>query len=94
MNREQARLNFQNVSTNQRRKAHVELTEAKARLRRVDEELNISPALDYLGKGDWKSALFTLAPLAIDQIKQEQLLTSLATRGLPFVYHLFFTSKK
>lgn len=94
MNREQARQNFQNVSKNMPRKTHVELTEAKARLRQVDAELTISPALDYLSKGNWKSALFTLVPLVIDQIKREDLLTTLATRGLPFVYRTFFTSKK
>ncbi len=94
LDREEARRNFQNVSQGKRRKAHVELAEAKARLRRVDEDLDISPALGYLSRGDWQSALIALAPLALEEIKKEDLLVPLLTRGLPFVYQVFVTPRR
>ena len=94
MNRKQARENFSNVTSGKRRKASVELDEAKARLRRVDEDLDISPSLHYLGKGDLKSSLFALAPVAITQIKQENLLMPLLARALPLVNQLISARKK
>ena len=77
MNRNEARQNFSNVASGKRRKATVDRDEAKARLRRVDGDLDISPSLHYLGKGDLKSSLFALAPVAITRIKQENLLIPL-----------------
>lgn len=94
MNREEARQNFQSVTRGKRRTTHVELEEAKARLRRVDEALDISPALNYLGKGDWQAALIALVPLAIDEIKLDALFLPLVTRGLPYLFQFIFTSKK
>ncbi len=72
----------------------MDLDEAKARLRRVDEELDISPSLHYLGKGDVKSSLFALAPVALSQIKQENLLIPLLARALPLVSLLLSNKKK
>ena len=94
MNRKQARENFSNVASGKRRKANVDLDEAKARLRRVDEDLDISPSLHYLGKGDLKSSLFALAPVAMTRIKQENLLIPLLTRALPLINQLLSTKKK
>ncbi|MBG7602645.1 MAG: hypothetical protein IZT60_08890 [Gammaproteobacteria bacterium] len=94
MNRKQARENFSNVVSGKRRKANVDLDEAKARLRRVDEDLDISTSLHYLGKGDLKSSLFALAPLAITRVKQENLLIPLLTRALPLVNQLLSMRKK
>jgi len=94
VNRKQARDNFSNVASGKRRKATVELNEAKARLRRVDEDLDISTSLHYLGKGDLKSSLFALAPVAITQIKQENLLLPLLARVLPLLNQLISTRKK
>ena len=94
MNRKQARENFSNVASGKRRKASVELDEAKARLRRVGEDLDISTSLHYLGKGDLKSSLFALAPVAITQIKQENLLMPLLARALPLVNQLISARKK
>ena len=94
MNRKQARENFSNVASGKRRKANVDLDEAKARLRRVDEDLDISTSLHYLGKGDLKSSLFALAPVAMTRIKQENLLIPLLTRALPLINHLLSTKKK
>ncbi len=94
MNRKQARDNFSNVASGKRRKANVDLDEAKARLRRVDEDLDISPSLHYLAKGDLKSSLFALAPLAMTSIKQENLLIPLLTRALPLINQLLSTKKK
>ena len=93
MNRKQARENFSNVVSGKRRKARVELDEAKSRLRRVDEDLDISTTLHYLGKGDLKSSLFALAPLAITRVKQENLLIPLLARTLPLVSQLISTRK-
>ncbi len=89
LDREAARDNFTRVSQGKRRKAHAELAEAKARLRRVDEDLDISPALGYLSRGDLQSALIALAPLALEEIRRENLLVPLLTRGLPLVYQVF-----
>jgi hypothetical protein len=94
MNRKQARENFSNVTSGKRRKASVELDEAKARLRRVGEDLDISTSLHYLGKGDLKSSLFALAPVAITQVKQENLLMPLLARALPLVNQLISARKK
>ncbi|MEA3303729.1 MAG: hypothetical protein U9Q75_10700 [Pseudomonadota bacterium] len=94
MNRKQARENFSNAASGKRRKANVDLDEAKARLRRVDEDLDISTSLHYLGKGDLKSSLFALAPVAITRVKQENLLIPLLTRALPLVSQLLSTKKK
>ena len=94
MNRNEARENFTNVVSGKRRKARVDLDEAKARLRRVDEDLDISTSLHYLGKGDLKSSLFALAPLAITRVKQENLLIPLLTRALPLVNQLLSMRKK
>ncbi len=94
MNRKQARDNFSNVASGKRRKANVDLDEAKARLRRVDEDLDISPSLHYLGKGDLKSSLFALAPVAMTRIKQENLLVPLLTWALPLINQLLSTKKK
>ena len=94
MNRKQARENFSNVASGKRRKANVDLDEAKARLRRVDEDLDISPSLHYLGKGDLKSSLFALAPVAMTRIKQENLLIPLLARALPLINQLLSTKKK
>jgi len=94
VNRKQARDNFSNVASGKRRKANVDLDEAKARLRRVDEDLDISPSLHYLGKGDLKSSLFALAPVALTQVKQENLLIPLLTRALPLINQLLSTKKK
>lgn len=94
MNRKQARENFSNVASGKRLKTSVELDEAKARLRRVDEGLDISTSLHYLGKGDLKSSLFALAPVAITQIKQENLLMPLLARALPLVNQLISARKK
>lgn len=94
MNRKQARENFSNVASGKRRKASVELDEAKAGLRRVDEGLDISTSLHYLGKGDLKPSLFALAPVAITQIKQENLLMPLLARALPLVNQLISARKK
>ena len=94
MNRNEARENFTNVVSGKRRKARVDLDEAKARLRRVDEDLDISTSLHYLGKGDLKSSLFALAPLALTQVKRENLLVPLLTRALPLVNQLLSTRKK
>ena len=94
MNRKQARENFSNVASGKRRKANVDLDEAKARLRRVDEDLDISTSLHYLGKGDLKSSLFALAPVALTQMRQENLLIPLLARALPLVNQLLSTKKK
>lgn len=94
MNRKQARENFSNVASGKRRKANVGLDEAKARLRRVDEDLDISTSLHYLGKGDLKSSLFALAPLAITRVKQENLMIPLLVRALPLINQLLSTRKK
>jgi hypothetical protein len=94
MNRKQARENFSNVAGGKRRKARVDLDEAKARLRRMDEDLDISTSLHYLGKGDLKSSLFALAPVAITQVKQENLLIPLLARVLPLVNQLLSTRNK
>lgn len=94
MNRKQARENFSNVVSGKRRKARVDLDEAKARLRRVDEDLDISTSLHYLGKGDLKSSLFALAPVALTRVKQENLLIPLLTRALPLVSQLLSSRKK
>ena len=94
MNRQQARENFSNVASGKRRKATVDLDEAKARLRRVDEDLDISTSLHYLGKGDVKSSLYALAPVALSQIKQENLLIPLLARALPLVSLLLSNMKK
>jgi hypothetical protein len=94
VNRQQARENFSNVASGKRRKATVDLDEAKARLRRVDEDLDISTSLHYLGKGDVKSSLFALAPVALSQIKQENLLIPLLARALPLVSLLLSNMKK
>ncbi len=94
MNREQARQNFKKVSQGKRLKANVALADAKERLRRVDEDLDIGPALVSLSKGDWQSALIVLAPLAMDKIKKENLLVFLLARTLPFVYQAVFTSRE
>lgn len=94
MNRKQARENFSNAASGKRRKARVDLDEAKARLRRVDEDLDISTSLHYLGKGDLKSSLFALAPVAITRAKQENVLVPLLTRALPLVNQLLSMRKK
>ncbi len=94
MNRKQARDNFSNVASGKRRKARVDLDEAKARLRRVDEDLDISTSLHYLGKGDLKSSLFALAPVAITQVRQENLLIPLLARALPLISQLLSTKKE
>jgi hypothetical protein len=94
VNRQQARENFSNVASGKRRKATVDLDEAKARLRRVDEDLDISTSLHYLGKGDVKSSLYALAPVALSQIKQENLLIPLLARALPLVSLLLSNMKK
>ena len=94
MNRKQARENFSNVVSGKRRKARVDLDEAKARLRRVDEDLDISTSLHYLGKGDLKSSLFALAPVALTRVKQENLLMPLLARALPLVNQLISARKK
>jgi hypothetical protein len=94
VNRQQARENFSNVASGKRRKATVDLDEAKARLRRVDEDLDISTSLHYLGKGDVKSSLYALAPVALSQIKQENLLIPLLARALPLVSLLLSNKKK
>ena len=94
MNRKQARENFSNVVSGKRRKTRVDLDEAKARLRRVDEDLDISTSLHYLGKGDLKSSLFALAPVVITQVKQENLLIPLLARALPLINQLLTTKNK
>ena len=72
----------------------MDLDEAKARLRRVDEDLDISTSLHYLGKGDVKSSLYALAPVALTRIKQENLLIPLLARALPLVNLLLSNKKK
>lgn len=94
MNRKQARENFSNAASGKRRRANVDLDEAKARLRRLDEDLDISPSLHYLGKGDLKSSLLALAPVALTQVKQENLMTPLLARALPLVSQLFSSRKR
>ncbi len=93
MNRKQARRNFEKVVQGKRPRAEVELAEAKAHLRRVDEDLNISPAFVSLSKGDWQSALIAFAPMALDEVKKEYLLVPLLIRALPFFYQVVFTSQ-
>ena len=94
MNRNEARQNFTNVVDGKRRKARIGLDEAKARLRRVDEDLDISTSLHYLGKGDLKSSLFALAPIAITRAKQDNILIPLLTRALPLINQVLSRKKK
>ena len=89
MNREEARRNFVNVALGKRRRASLELEEAKARLRRADEDLDISTSLHYLGKGDLKSSLYALAPVAIKQFRQADTTEQLLARALPLLSMLF-----
>lgn len=89
MNREEARRNFVNVSRGKRRRASLELDEAKARLRRADEDLDISTSLHYLGKGDLKSSLYALAPVAITKFRQGDTTELLLARALPLLSLLF-----
>ena len=94
MNRKGARDNFSNVASGKRRRANVDLDEAKARLRRVDEDFDISPSLHYLGKGDLKSSLLALAPVTMARVNQENLLVPLLARALPLVNQMLSMKKK
>lgn len=57
---EQAREQFRKVSAGRRVRQSLSIDEAKARLREVDAELEISPAIDYLNRREWRNALFYL----------------------------------
>jgi hypothetical protein len=57
---EQAREQFRKVTHGQRIRQSLSIEEAKARLREVDAELEISPAIDYLNRRQWRNALLYL----------------------------------
>lgn len=57
---EQAREQFRRVTRGQRVRQSLGVEEAKARLREVDAELEISPAVDYLNRREWRNALLYL----------------------------------
>lgn len=57
---EQAREQFRRVTRGQRVRQSLSVEEAKARLREVDAELEISPAVDYLNRREWRNALLYL----------------------------------
>jgi hypothetical protein len=57
---EQAREQFRKVTRGRRIRQSLSIEEAKARLREVDTELEISPAIDYLNRREWRNALLYL----------------------------------
>jgi len=97
---QQAREQFRRVTRGRRIRQSLDIEQAKARLREVDAELEISPAIDYLNRRQWRNALlylvyWTSTPTGRAALAPVLLrLVSLASLVLGLVHRLFVHDAK